>query len=119
MAYKPRSSTDTGTEGQWGETAFARIVSGPHAGRCVSVVSFTETGCRVRDAEVKWQVGDSCHIVLEDTGPMVVHVRSREGAMTGFSFRHALTWVVIDHLREVMKQPLQQRMARLTGGRAS
>lgn len=95
--------------------AFARIQSGPYAGRCVSVVEFSETGCRIRDHAMLCEPGDVFHMTLEDVGPMVADVRWNNGAFFGISFRVALSQHVLSHLRFTIEQPLQERLARLMG----
>ncbi len=51
----------------------------------------------------------------EDVGPMVTNLRWKTGALFGISFRHKLTETVLNHLRDMMEEPLQVRMARLMG----
>lgn len=93
--------------------AFARIQSGPCVGRCVSVVEFSETGCRIRDHTMPCDVGDVFHMMLEDVGPMVVDVVWKSGAFFGISFRHTLTAAVLAQLQATLEQPLTDRLARM------
>ncbi len=96
--------------------AFARIQSGPYVGRCVSVVEFSDTGCRIRDHAMTCEEGDVFHIMLEDVGPIVADVRWQNGAFIGISYRKPLSPQVMAQLHATLEQPLQQRMARLMGG---
>lgn len=93
--------------------AFGRIQSGPYVGRCISIVEFSETGCRIRDLEMAVEAGDVFHMMLEDIGPLVADVRWKKGAFIGISFRVKLTNVVLAHLHSLMEEPLADRMARL------
>ncbi|RVQ67127.1 hypothetical protein EKN06_09420 [Croceicoccus ponticola] len=113
MTYKPLSELDTRTRHRWRGMAFARIQSGAYVGRCVSVVEFSETGCRVRDHTMACEEGDMFHLVLEDVGPMVADVRWTYGAFIGASFRQPLTALVMEHLHTRLDQPLQMRMAQM------
>ncbi|MDR7101953.1 hypothetical protein [Croceicoccus sp. BE223] len=113
MTYRPLSPLDARTRERWRGTAFGRIQSGPYAGRIISIVEFSETGCRLRDHDMACEAGDVFHMTLEDIGPMVADVRWKNGAFIGISFRQKLTETVLRHLRELMDEPLQIRLARM------
>ena len=113
MTYRPLSRLDARTQERWRGNAFGRIQSGPYVGRLVTVVEFSETGCRIRDHDMACEPGDVFHMTLEDVGPMISDVRWKNGAFIGISFRHTLTDMVLKHLHALMKEPLQARMARL------
>ncbi|WP_144097771.1 hypothetical protein [Croceicoccus sediminis] len=113
MAYERLSAHDVRAGERWRGMAFGRIQSGPFAGRVISVVEFSETGCRIRDHEMTCEPGDVFHLMLEDVGPMVADVRWKNGAFFGVSFRVPLRTVVLNHLRDETSKPLQDRMARL------
>ena len=113
MSYKPLSPLDGRTQERWRGTAFGRIQSGPYAGRIISIVEFSETGCRIRDHSMASEKGDVFYMTLEDVGPMVADVRWKNGAFIGISFRQKLTETVLRHLRDMIDEPLQVRMARL------
>lgn len=96
--------------------AFARIQSGPSVGRCVAVVEFSETGCRMRDHTMPREVGDVFHMMLEDVGPMVADVVWKNGAFFGINFRQPLTATVLAQLQATLEQPLTDRLARMMRG---
>ena len=96
--------------------AFARIESGPHAGRFVPVVEFSRQGCRLRDSGIGCAPGDTLEFMLEDIGPLVADVRWCKGAFVGVTFRMALAGTVIEHLQRSVARPLPERMAKLPGG---
>ncbi|HEX2793150.1 MAG TPA: hypothetical protein VHN58_01850 [Croceicoccus sp.] len=96
-----------------GGTDFDRIQSGPYAGRIISIVAFSETGCRMRDHGMASEAGDVLLKTPEDVSPMVADMRWKNGAFVGISFRQKLTRTVLRHLRDMIDEPLQVRMARL------
>lgn len=118
MAYRRLSPLDVRSADRWRGVAFGRIQSGEHVGRWVSVVEFSGAGCRIRDSSINLKTGDTFHMLLEDVGPMVADVRWRKGAFFGVRFRHGLTAVPLNHLRKLVEQPLQQRMAALIASSA-
>ncbi|MBB3989104.1 hypothetical protein [Croceicoccus naphthovorans] len=119
MAYKRLSPLDGRSQERWRGMAFGQIQSGPYVGRVVSVVEFSETGCRIRDHGMKCEVGAVFHMTLEDVGPMIIGVRWCNGAFIGIEFRHPLSRIVLDHLHQTIAQPLQQRMTQMMANRPS
>ena len=113
MDYERLSPADARSQERWRGTAFARVQSGPNVGRIVTVLEFSESGCRLRDSAFPCEVGDSFHILFENVEPMVVDVRWKQGAFIGLSFRVRLAKPVIEALRRETEKPLAERMKRL------
>jgi len=113
MTYKPLSPSDIRRWERYRSSAFAKILSGPFHGRYVTVVEYSDTGCRIRDHAMMCETGDVFHLMIEDVGPIVADVRWRKGSFIGTSFREKLPEHRISHLHEVLRQPLAERMERL------
>lgn len=116
MSQRPSSPLDVRHEERWRTVAFARLQSGPNVGRCVAVVEFSETGCRMRDHSMPCEVGDTFHLMLEDVGPLIGDVVWKSGAFFGVSFRRALTAPLLAQLQATLAQPLAERLARMIHG---
>ena len=93
--------------------AFARLMSGPFAGRCISIVELSRTGCRIRDHEIPSDVGDVLHLMIEDLGPIVADIRWHRGSFVGLEYRQPMSEQAFNQLQARLEEPIAERIARL------